>query len=1040
MENQTQFTPSVPKFVAPYAPEEAAVVDALLAQVDIDAEAASNIQQKATALVRVLRQKKSWVGDVDDFLHAYGLSTDEGLALMVMAESLLRIPDSATADQLIEDKLGSESWRFSDEGKPFVAASTWALAIGAKLTAPEDATETAIQRAVKRVGKPAVRTATRQAMKILGRHFVLGQTIETALKRANKKVNEGYRFSFDMLGEGARTGADADRYFEAYRKAIEAIGKAEKKAALPERAGISVKLSALHPKYHDGHVDAVMQELVPQVLVLAKLAKFHDLNFTIDAEEAERLALSLDVFASVASDPGLGGWDGFGLAIQAYQKRAPALIDWIIALARQLDRKFMVRLVKGAYWDTEIKRAQEEGISDYPVFTRKASNDLAYTVCAQKIAAAKDRVFGQFATHNALTAATVSEICKKHNAPFEFQCLHGMGEVLYEQLTEQDKIASCRIYAPVGSHEDLLAYLVRRILENGANSSFVNTIDDDSIPIEALTKQPWDLLPTYPEHRNDAIALPPDILGPGRRNAKGFALGDRNAMGDLMDGINQAATEYGDVCSIVSGKPVKGDGCEPLLSPVDRTQEIATVWPATSDMADQALAAAAAAYNSWSGTSVADRAQILHAVANTLEDQTDSLIALISREAGRTVVDGIAEVREAVDFCRYYAEQALSTIADPTRLPGPTGEENWHQFIGRGVFVCISPWNFPLAIFVGQIAAALVTGNTVVAKPAEQTPVIAARAVKLFHDAGVPGDVLHLVLGGGAVGAALTQNNITSGVAFTGSTETAWAINRSLAARRAPIAPMIAETGGINAMIVDATALPEQVADDVIASAFQSAGQRCSALRLLCVQDDVADRMLKIIKGAARELVLGNPRELSTDMGPVIDSAAKEKITGYLENLPAGATLRFGEQDMKYPVPDTGNFIAPHIVELERVDQLESEIFGPVLHVVRFKSGKLGDLIDQINASGFGLTFGVHSRIQRKIDRIANGIDAGNVYVNRNMIGAVVGVQPFGGRGLSGTGPKAGGPAYLYRFLSEKVMTTNTTAIGGNTSLVAMGQ
>jgi RHH-type proline utilization regulon transcriptional repressor/proline dehydrogenase/delta 1-pyrroline-5-carboxylate dehydrogenase len=1040
MKTITSSTSSVPKFSASYAPEEGAVVDALLSQVDIDVEAESNIRQKATDLVRVLRQKKSWVGDVDDFLHAYGLSTDEGLALMVMAESLLRIPDSMTADQLIEDKLGSENWNFSDEGKPFVAASTWALAIGAKLTAPEDATETAIQRAVKRVGKPAVRTATRQAMKILGRHFVLGQTIKTALKKANRKVNEGYRFSFDMLGEGARTSADAERYFESYRGAIEAIGKAEKKPALPERAGISVKLSALHPKYHEGHIDAVMQELAPQVLSLAELAKSYDLNFTIDAEEAERLALSLDVFAAVASSPSLADWDGFGLAVQAYQKRSLEVIDWVISVAEQLDRKFMVRLVKGAYWDTEIKRAQEEGIDDYPVFTRKASNDLAYTICAQKIAAAKDRVFGQFATHNALTAATVSEICKQHNAPFEFQCLHGMGEVLYEQLSEQDKIASCRIYAPVGSHEDLLAYLVRRILENGANSSFVNSIDDESIPISALIKQPWDQLATYPNYRNEGIDLPPRILGPERRNAKGFALGDREAMSGLMQIVAEAETAFGDVCSIVRGKAVKGKTSETLFSPVDRSKEIATVWPADSNIAEQALEVAAKAYKSWSDTNVVDRAQILDVVANTLEEQMESLIAMISCEAGRTVVDGISEVREAVDFCRYYAEQARSIIAEPTRLPGPTGEENWHQFIGRGVFVCISPWNFPLAIFIGQIAAALVTGNTVVAKPAEQTPAIAVRAVELFHEAGIPADVLHLVLGGSAVGAALTQSNITSGVSFTGSTETAWAINRSLAARRAPIAPMIAETGGINAMIVDATALPEQVADDVVASAFQSAGQRCSALRLLCVQDDVADRMLTIIKGAARELVLANPSELSTDMGPVIDQQAKDKISDYLNALPKGATLRFGEKDMKLPVPQTGNFIAPHIVELERVDQLESEIFGPVLHIVRFKAGKLDELIDQINASGFGLTFGVHSRIQSKIDRIANGIDAGNVYVNRNMIGAVVGVQPFGGRGLSGTGPKAGGPAYLYRFLSEKVMTTNTTAIGGNTSLVAMGQ
>ena len=1029
-----------PLFSSDYAPDETVHVKRLLHDVSLSADANSRITDHATSLIAALRTGRSWVGDVDDFLHTYGLSTDEGLALMVLAEALLRVPDSKTADKLIEDKLGAEDWHFAGEGKPFVTASTWALAIGARLTKPNDTPEASIMHAVKRLGRPTVRTATRQAMKILGRHFVLGQTIKGALKRAKKREAAGYRYSFDMLGEGARTLADAERYYKAYADAIEAIGHSQGAAALPDRAGISVKLSALHPRYHETHKEAVLNDLVPKVLTLAESAKKYDLNFTIDAEEADRLALSLDIFKAVALSGTLAGWHGFGLAVQAYQKRAVDVIDWIADLANELDRRFMVRLVKGAYWDTEIKLAQEEGLSDYPVFTRKISTDLSYIACAQKIAAAGERIFGQFATHNALTAATVTELFQERKDAFEFQCLHGMGEALYHYLTEEQKVAACRIYAPVGSHEDLLAYLVRRILENGANSSFVNTIEDESVPVAQLIAQPWDLYDELPSIRNERIPLPADILGESRKNAKGLSFGDRGKTQSFMQKVTAPNEEFGTATSIVNGQEVSSGRQRDLCSPYNTDHTYGTVHEADAAVAEKALEAAQDGFHGWRGTDVNVRADALENMADMMERDQGRLVALIAAEAGRTIADGISEVREAVDFCRYYSVQARALMSAPTALPGPTGETNFHQFIGRGVFVCISPWNFPLAIFIGQIAAALAAGNTVVAKPAQQTPVIAYTAIKMMHEAGVPASALHLVLGAGDVGAALTGNAITAGVAFTGSTATAWAINRSLAAREAAIAPLIAETGGINAMIVDATALPEQVADDVIASAFQSAGQRCSALRLLCLQDDVADKMIEMIKGAAKELVLGAPQNLSTDVGPVIDELARNNLQEYLDNLPAEASLLFGVHDLTLGVPRTGYFMAPHIVELPSVRSLTKEVFGPVLHIVRFKAKELDTLITDINASGYGLTFGVHSRISRQTASITEAVRAGNVYVNRNTIGAVVGVQPFGGSGLSGTGPKAGGPAYLYRFLSEKVVTTDTTAIGGNASLIATSE
>ncbi len=1027
-----------PGFEAPYAPDDTVLIRALLERTAFTPQATARIDTTARRLVEALRTRKSWFGGVDDMLHAFGLTSDEGLALMVLAEALLRIPDGRTADALIEDKLGAETWNANVlGGKPFVVASAWALAMGSALTAPEDQSTAVVARLVKRLGRPTVRQAVKRAMAILGDHFVLGQTIDEALKRSRPREARGYEYSYDMLGEGARTGADADRYFSAYRDAILAIGASAGDQALPARPGISIKLSALHPRYEATQADRVMRELTPRVLALALAAKDFDLAFTIDAEEAARLELSLEVFAAVAANPGLEGWAGFGLAVQAYQKRATAVIDWVIDTAARLDRQFMVRLVKGAYWDTEIKHAQELGLADYPVFTRRAATDLSYTACAKQIHDAGPRVFGQFATHNAVTVASVLEIYCDRPDGFEFQALHGMGGELYAHVTEAARLAPCRIYAPVGGHKDLLAYLVRRLLENGANTSFVNTVEDDEVSIDELVRQPAAILADGAQARHGQIPLPADLFGAERVNSSGVEFGDRAALRRLVSGVGALEGMEHSAASLIDGVRQAGEarGC---VTPSDPRQTCGEVVEADAATAERALEAAAAGFGAWNSTPVEVRAEVLRAMADTLERHRDGLLSLIAREAGRTLEDGVDEVREAVDFCRYYAARAVEMMGQPAALPGPTGEDNLHQFGGRGPFVCISPWNFPLAIFTGQLAAALVTGNTVVAKPAEQTPLVAHKAVELFHQAGAPTSALQLVLGDGDVGAALTRHPLTAGVAFTGSTQTAWAINRALAARDAAIAPLIAETGGINAMVVDATALPEQVTDDVMASAFRSAGQRCSALRLLCLQDDIADTVLDMIEGAAAERVLGDPTDPATDIGPVIDTQAHRDLMAYVDAARAAGTLRFSSADSRQSLPGTGYFVAPHIIELDRPEDLTREVFGPILHVVRYNAKDLEALIEAINASGFGLTFAVHSRITATSARLAACARAGNVYVNRNQVGAVVGVQPFGGQGLSGTGPKAGGPAYLYRFVTEKVISTNTAAIGGNTTLVSL--
>ncbi len=1025
-----------PCFSPPYAEDETIVVRRLLAARPENRETRARVDAHASRLISAIRDGKSAIGGVEDFLKAYSLTTREGLAIMVMAEALLRVPDGATADRLIEDKLASAAFGFHGKGEDpwLVAASGWALGVTTRVLQPGETPENIFTGLVKRLGMPPVRAATRQAMKIMGYQFVLGTSIEAALSRARGLGGKGYRHSYDMLGEGARTAADAARYFADYAMAIEAIGKSAGSEPLPARPGISVKLSALHPRYEALNAERVMAELVPKLLELSRAAKAYDLNLTVDAEEADRLKLSLEVIAAVAADPSLAGWHGFGLAVQAYQKRAPAVIDYMIELAESLGRRFMVRLVKGAYWDTEMKRGQERGLADYPLFTRKASTDLSYLVCAEKLLRARPRIYPQFATHNALTVAEVSEIAGK-DRHFEFQRLHGMGDTLYREVTEKGG-QPCRIYAPVGGHKDLLAYLVRRLLENGANSSFVAAVGDSNVEISTLLKRPADVLAGGDRARHARIPLPADLFG-SRRNSRGVELADEQALEPLLNAIAAAGSDFGTAASIVDGEDATGTP-RVLLSPIDGKTEIGRAIDADVETVRRAVSSASEGFRSWCTASAETRASALERAADLLEDRLPQLLAVLALEAGKTLADGIAEVREAVDFCRYYAAEARRLFEAPVAMPGPTGEENHLDYRGRGVFAAIAPWNFPLAIFVGQTAAALAAGNAVVAKPAEQTPLTGAMAVRLLHEAGVPVSALTLVVGDGSAGAALVDDPRIAGVAFTGSTDTAFAINRALAAKRGPIVPLIAETGGLNAMIVDATALGEQVTDDVITSAFRSAGQRCSALRLLFVQDDVADHMVDLIKGAAAELKVGDPRRPETDVGPIIDREQREKLAVHVAAWQGKGGVLFSGETPQSALAG-GTYFAPTIVELPDASALEKEVFGPVLHIVRYKAKELDKVIEDIAASGYGLTLGIHSRIETTVKRVVERLPVGNVYVNRNMIGAVVGSQPFGGSGLSGTGPKAGGPNYLTRFALEQVVSINTAAAGGNATLVAMG-
>jgi RHH-type proline utilization regulon transcriptional repressor/proline dehydrogenase/delta 1-pyrroline-5-carboxylate dehydrogenase len=999
--------PELPPFSAPYAPDDRDIAARLLHGARLDAAQEARVDRTATRLIEAIRANDDPLGGVEDMLREFALSTKEGLALMVLAEALLRVPDARTADQFIEDKLGQGDFVHHETRSSafMVNASAWALGMSARVIQPGETPQGTIGRLTKRLGAPAVRAATRQAMRLMGNHFVLGETIEAALSRARPHPKRHQRYSFDMLGEGARTAEDAVRYFNSYASAIEAIGRTANDRSLPDRPGISVKLSALHPRFEAVSRERVMAELVPHLIDLARQARTHDLNFTVDAEEADRLELSVDVISAAFRDPSLAGWDGFGFAIQAYQKRAADVIDYVDGLARSLDRKVMVRLVKGAYWDTEIKRAQERGLDGYPVFTRKAMTDLNYVACARQLLALRPRIFPQFATHNALTVATILELAQGDASGFEFQRLHGMGEALYAKLGEERPDIAHRTYAPVGSHRDLLAYLVRRLLENGANSSFVALAADDAVPVSQLLRRPADIIGSADNAAHPNITLPRDLYGPQRENSRGIEFGERAALAHLV--------------SAVAAQQVPATG---------------TITDATAAAANAAVSAASEGFRKWSRTPADKRAVALEKAADLLESRSAHFIALLQREGGKTLDDAVSEVREAVDFCRYYAAQGRELFGDGKAMPGPTGESNVLCLRGRGVFVAISPWNFPLAIFLGQVTAGLMAGNAVVAKPAEQAPLIAAEAVRLLHEAGVPTSALQLVAGDGRTGATLVAHPDISGVVFTGSTEVARTINRALAAKDGPIVPLIAETGGINAMIVDATALPEQVADDVVTSAFRSAGQRCSALRLLFVQDDVADRMIEMIAGAARELVVGDPGDPATHIGPVIDAEAKARLDAHIARMKKEARVHFAG------TAPAGNFVAPHIFELSDAGQLTEEVFGPVLHVVRYAADRFDRVLQSIEHSGYGLTLGIHSRIDDTVEDAIDALQVGNIYVNRNMIGAVVGVQPFGGHGLSGTGPKAGGPHYLARFATEQTVTVNTAAAGGNAALMSGGE
>jgi RHH-type proline utilization regulon transcriptional repressor/proline dehydrogenase/delta 1-pyrroline-5-carboxylate dehydrogenase len=1013
-------------FRSPYHPSDEQIAAELLLD-RLDADRRARIERLAAALLPAVRSTREGLGSIENLLQEYSLSTREGLALMALAESLLRVPDNVTLDQLIVDKLtiGGFGRHESTSDALLVQACAFALGVSARMFATADAPRGVVADVARRLGMPAVRAAARQAMKLMGGHFVLGETIEEALARASASA---CRFSFDMLGEGARAAQDAERYFRAYAEAIEAVGARAGSAELPERPGISVKLSALHPRYEAISRARVLGELAPRLLELARLAKRYDLVFTVDAEEADRLELSLDVIDAVVADPALAGWDGFGLAIQAYQKRAFAVIDHVAKLAEAYGRRFMVRLVKGAYWDTEIKRAQERGLADYPVFTRKAMTDLNYIACADRLFASP-RLFPQFATHNALTVATILERAGDRSR-FEFQRLHGMGEALFDALSSLEKGVSCRVYAPVGRHRELLAYLVRRLIENGANSSFVARAADPATTAAELLTLPQDVIGSAQNARHSRLPLPADIYRPLRANSGGVEFGDRDALGRLLAEIEDVRGR-----KIVArpSAPVDAPARE-VLSPIDASA-VGSVVEADAGAVRAAVAAAAKAFPAWEGEPVERRALVLERAADLIEARRGGLIRLLQNEGGKTLDDALAEVREAADLCRYYAGQARLVCREET-LPGPTGEDNRLRRRGRGVFACISPWNFPLAIFAGQIAAALVAGNAVVAKPAEQTPLVASEAVGLLHEAGVPPGVLQFAPGDGSVGAALVADPEVAGVVFTGSVEVAHAIHRALAASQGPIAPLIAETGGVNAMIVDSTALPEQVVDDVTTSAFRSAGQRCSALRLLCLQEEIAEETLSMLIGATRELRVGDPRALETHIGPVIDASAKSRLESYIERRRAEGRILFAGT-----APSNGTFVAPHIVRLDRAGDLREEIFGPILHVATWRAEGEEDfdrLVDEIASSGFGLTMGLHSRIEARIRRLSVITPAGNLYVNRNMIGAVVGSQPFGGVRASGTGPKAGGPDYLRRFLREETVTINTASFGGDARLLAM--
>ncbi len=1008
-----------------YRPEQEILQD-LLNVLEWDDIRARRVRARASHLITKVRGMRRKTGSIESFFQQYALSTPEGIALMCLAEALLRIPDGPTAGALIKDKVAGTRWlRETASGGDWM---TRAAGLGLSVTGAT------MNSVFSKLGEPVIRQAVGQAMKLLGSQFVVGQDIQSALKASRKLEEDGYRLSYDMLGEGARTQDDADHYFEGYRRAIEALGETR----TGQTPSISVKLSALHPRYRFAQAETCLPPMRERLTELCRLAAAKKIDMTIDAEEAERLEISLVLIEDIMKSPEFERWRGFGLAVQAYQKRAMPLIDRLIAMATTYDRPLRIRLVKGAYWDSEVKRAQVEGLPDYPVFTRKANTDVSYLACAQKLLANRDRIYPMFGTHNAHTVASVLDMAGTNRGGFEFQKLFGMGDPLYDALKEEET-ATVSVYAPVGAYQELLPYLVRRLLENGANSSFVNKTYDKKITAEQLAGDPVAKAQQYESKRHPKIPLPGQLYGVARANSKGLDLTDAATVDGLLSAMEKNFSPAKNIAQpLIAGKAHKNIVPEDVRNPANSAEKIGTVHFTDTRLVDSAFAAAREGHAAWSRTKAATRAAALDNIAYLFEENRAALMMLCVKEGGKTIPDALAEVREAVDFCRYYAAQGRRSFDENgTILPGPTGERNVYTLGSRGVFVCISPWNFPLAIFTGQIVAALMAGNAVIAKPAEQTSLVASFAVRLMHKAGIAEKALTLLPGDGRVGEALVSHPDVGGVAFTGSTAVARSINQSLAAKDGPIVPLIAETGGQNAFIADSSALTEQVVDDVITSAFGSAGQRCSAARVLFIQEEVADKTLTMLRGAMAQLKIGDPAKLATDIGPVIDEEALAALQRHKSKL-QGAGKFIAEAAVTDAQKRTGHFFAPIAYEIPSLDFLKAEVFGPVLHVIRYAGKDIGTLIGDINATGYGLTFGLHTRLNNVADDVTSQVHVGNAYVNRSTIGAVVGVQPFGGHGLSGTGPKAGGPYYLQRFATEKVVSTNTTAAGGNASLVML--
>ncbi|WP_263146773.1 bifunctional proline dehydrogenase/L-glutamate gamma-semialdehyde dehydrogenase PutA [Pseudomonas sp. RIT-PI-AD] len=1031
-----------PVISANYSVDEADYLNELLQLADPGESGIAAIRREARTLIEDVRSRENAVDTLDALLRQYSLDTQEGLMLMCLAEALLRVPDAATADALIRDKLNAAEWErhLGQSDNLLVNFAAWGLVMTGKVIDPDTADgrpKNVLGRLIRRSGEPVIRAAMNQAMKLMGKQFVLGRTIGEALKNGRPCREQGYTYSFDMLGEAALTQADAEKYMADYRQAIDTVGK-EPQVGPGPRPSISIKLSALHPRYEVAQRERVLSELFANVRELASRARALDVGITIDAEEADRLELSLELYEKLMRDPAIAGWGEFGLVIQAYSKRCLPVLVWLTLLGKELGARIPLRLVKGAYWDSEIKQCQVQGLDGYPVYTRKEGTDTSYLACARYLLSEHTRgvIYPQFASHNAHTVTCILNLAAAASTPreFEFQRLHGMGDALYDTVIEKYR-KNVRIYAPVGAHKDLLPYLVRRLLENGANSSFVHQLVDPRVPVDSLIDHPVTQLRAFKTLGNDRIPLPPALFGDGRKNSQGLNMNIQQQWQELEAAFRPHLDRQWQAAPVVDGRILSGEIHE-IRCPYELGRTVGQVQWASAEHARHALDVLDKAWPRWSATPVDERAAIFERLADLLERNRAELLALCTREAGKSLQDGIDEVREAVDFCRYYAQQARLRLVR-SELQGPTGERNELFYEGRGIFACISPWNFPLAIYLGQISAALVAGNTVIAKPAEQTSLIAARTLELMFEAGLPKDVIALLPGDGAtLGGVFCRDARLVGVAFTGSTDTARLINRQLADKPGPIAALIAETGGQNAMIVDSTALPEQVVKDAVNSAFTSAGQRCSALRVMYVQNDIADRVIELLKGAMAELKVGATHLRENDVGPVIDGEAKAGLDSHVAQLKQQGRLI---AETPLPAGLDGHFVAPVAFEIAGIDALEKENFGPVLHVVRFAAGDLEKVVHAINATGFGLTLGVHSRNEETARRIEHLARVGNLYVNRNQIGAVVGVQPFGGHGLSGTGPKAGGPNYLLRFVSERTTSVNTTAVGGNASLLSLG-